>query len=282
VLGTVEWSQIGEHMAAMVPLCEEIAASLLEGKGLPSQAVGDAQKHNAVLVPTALEIHGKLPGTGANGAFTHPAFMANAIEAALRAAGMPLSRAQLTQLEELARRFADEDRRRLEGYAEDTFQLRRTVDEGDLRRRFSHDAMALLTPAQHERLRPPAIRDRLQLDLYSEAIFWGQFVRPARGEGRAEVATAASGALLPALGLTAEQEAAARAVVSDWASRLPAALVERTPDALDEMGMLHASVVRDSAVETLALLRRLVTEVPLEGDSAAKARGFGAALVPWR
>src|SRR5437773_9396627 len=118
----------------MAPLCDAIMKKMKAGEDLPGEEIGKLQQHNGPLVAAAVKVMKELPGTGANGSFTHPAFMANAIAATLDAAGKPLTPEQATAVEALARQFSDEDARRLQGYDASAYALQKTYDEAELRR----------------------------------------------------------------------------------------------------------------------------------------------------
>lgn len=280
-LDDVDWKLVGSSLNAMAPLCDAIMTKLQAGEDLPAEEIGKVQQYNGPLVTVALKVANELPGTGANGSFTHPAFMVNAMAAALDAAGKPLTDAQATAVEQLAREFSDEDARRLQSYPDPSYQLRKTIDEADLRRRFFDAAFAALTPEQRDTLTPPSTKGAIGFDLYSDGLIWATVQRPMRFKEKEEdalvtqVTAAASGALK----IPREQQEAVRTVVSRWAGELPAVLVNAS-DAKGGAFNQRVETVREAARQTLALFERLVADLKLEGAQAEAARRWPVVFVP--
>lgn len=280
-LSEVDWKSVGENLGAMTPLCDAIMKKVKAGDDMPAEELGKLQQHNGPLVVAALKVMKELPGTGANGSFTHPAFMANAIAATLDAAGKPLSPAQATALEKLGREYSDEDARRLQGYDASTYALQKTYEEAELRRRFFEAAFAALDPEQRDALTPPATKGVLGFDLFSDGLLWATVMRPLvyKEKDLDALVTQVAGALNPGLKIPQEQQDAARAEISKWAHDLPAALV--APDD-ESVGTRNPPIadVRLAAQQTIALLSRLVVDLKLEGPQADAARKWPAVLVP--
>ncbi|MCG3136127.1 MAG: hypothetical protein HMLKMBBP_03955 [Planctomycetes bacterium] len=280
ILGQVDWRIVGTSLAKMGPLCAKFAEELAKGGELPPEVVGELQRHNGPLVTQALRVMGKVPGTGANGAFTHPVFSVNALAAALDALGMPLTESQSASLLGIARRYAAEDAQRLAGYDERTFQLRKLVEEGSIRSRFLADALGALTNEQRDALRPAATRDRTSLDLWSSGIFWSQFARPVRLADREKLQSEFCRSLVTGLKLDEAGQARAEAVRASWAAALPADTLKRAEDPLSAMNMFPVAFVEEMAAAELALAERLAAELPLSGDALAAARRIQFVLVP--
>jgi RNA polymerase sigma-70 factor (ECF subfamily) len=280
-LAEVDWKSVGENLNAIAPLAGDVMTKLKKDGEMPGDEIGKLQQHNGPLVAAAVKVMKDLPGTGANGSFTHPAFQVNAIAAALDAAGKPLTDAEASALEKIGREFSDEDARRLQAYDASTYALQKTIDEADLRRRFFDAAFAALTPDQRDTLTPPAVKGVLGFDLYSDGLIWITVMRQIQfkeGDADAHV-TAAAGAMNTALKIPKEQQDAARGVVAKWAHDLPASLVTASSEPGAEYDR-HVEPVRESAKQTLALLQRLVADLKLEGAQGDAARKWPAALVP--
>lgn len=279
-LGKVDWNVVGASLAKMGPLCAKFADEIAQGRELPPDVVGDLQKHNGPLVTQALRAAGKVPGTGPNGAFTHPTFSVNAMAAALEALGMPATESQSAALHGVARRYAAEDAQRLAAYDDRTFQLRRIVEEGGVRTRFFADALAVLTEDQRAALRPAATRDRTSLDLWSSGLFWSQWARPAAYAGREQFLKDFGRGFVTGIKLDEAARARAEEMRAAWALSLPADLLKRADDPLSRMGMLSVPFVEEMAAQELALLERMAAELPLEGDSLAAAKKLQLVAVP--
>lgn len=279
-LAAVDWKTVAENVGAFPPLVQQVLQALREGREVSPEAAGELQRRNGPLVTVALRLGADIPGTGANGKFTHPAFSANAMASTLASLGKPLSAAQLTALEAVARRASDEDEERRAAYKDDVPALRRIADEADLRRRFYESARALLTPEQLETLSPAEIRDRLACDLWCEGLLWLQFARPVQASAPADLAKAALPAVAGMLRLSDADRARAEPIVADWAAKYPAAVLARPHDAYEKAFWVKCSVVAAAAESTLQLTQRLVRELDLSGPQAAGARSSQAVLVP--
>ena len=280
-LNDVDWKSVGENLNAISPICGEIAEAMSKGEdSTPLQ--GKAAQHNGHLINAAIKIIGQVPGTGVNGAFTHPAFQVNAIAAALEAAGKPLTPEQATALEKLAREFTDEDARRLEGYKETAFALQKVIDEADLRRRFFEAAFAAISEDQRNALTPPATRGILGLDLYSDGLLWATVMRVVPFRHEAALGDSVTRMLEGGMKIPTEQTEALRAVVGRWVADLPASLRDPPEGEQGGRGRTHVSLVRLAAARTLALAESVVTDLKLQGEAAARARKWPATILPVR
>lgn len=284
VLGKVDWNGVSEHIGAMTKVLSELGVALSEGKSpdqLPPETSESITKHNGPLVTVAVRLmQAKVPGTGANGSFTHPAFMSNAIIAVLEGAGKPLSDDQMTRISEISKRFVAEDAARLARYDDSTFQIRKVEEEGDLRERFFQEARGVLTAEQVELVSPAATRDRLQFDLFSAGILMYTVTRPVPYKGAAEYAETVAKSLGGPLRLSDEQKTKLTVIAAEWAAALPADITRRSENAFDKMGMLPTRNSLISATETRKLLERVARDLELQGDSLAGARRWGVVLMP--
>jgi hypothetical protein len=279
-LEAVDWGSVALHTTAIVGPIREITDAILAGKPVPLQAAGEAQKHNGPLIQSVGALGGRLSGTGPNGSYTHPAFQVNAIAAALQHLGLPLSDAQRTTLEDLGRRFSEEERKRVGAYDDTTFQMRKLVEEGDLRGRFFDAVRAALTPVQLDALSPPSTRDRLGADLWSEGLLWVTVTRQVNFTKREQFTDTVARTLGPLFRLDDAQKAKLAGTVADWAAHLPQTLVERDLDALEKAGMAPADLVAAAAGETRKLVERAATDLNLTGESLAAARRWGVVFYP--
>lgn len=278
----VDWDAVAEHMSAMPALLDQIATARRDGTELPAKALGEVQQHNGPLVTIAVQLaqSGAVTGTGANGAFTHPAFAVNALAASLERLGKPLSKSQLVSLGEIGQRFTTEEAERVARYTDATFQLQKLEEEGALKVRFFEAVRKVLTREQLDAASPPSTRDRVAGDLWSAGIFWLQFAVPVRFETQEKLVDDIARRASAVLKLTEEQKPKASSVVADWAGRLPQSFRERKVDALERVGSMPTATAQFAAAETRKLVERLATDLVLDGDSLAAARRMGFVLVP--
>jgi RNA polymerase sigma-70 factor (ECF subfamily) len=280
-LNDVDWKGVGEHLNAISSICGDIAGKMAKGEDFTAEQ-GKAAQHNGYLINAAVKIVGQVPGTGVNGAFTHPAFQANAIASALEAAGKPLTLEQGTAIEKVAREFSDEDAQRLLGYKETTYGLQKVIDEADVRRRFFDAAFAALTEEQRNALTPPETKGLLGLDLYSDGLLWITLMRPVQFKDAAGLADTITTQVQGGMKVPKEQTEPLRALVGRWVADLPASLIDPPAQQGGPRGRMHVDVVRLAAQKTLALAESIVTEMKLEGAAATTARRWSVTLVPVR
>ena len=284
VLAKLDWDSVGEHFGAMPSALGSLLTALAEGKkpeDLPPETTEGLTKHNGPLVTVAVKLmQGKVPGTGANGAFTHPAFMANAMAAALENLNLPLSDAQAARVEEISRRFVAEDVERLGRYDDATMQIKKIEEEGGLRDRFFTEARTVLSAEQLEALSPAAVRDRLQFDLFSSGILLYTVTRPMKYDSAVQFGGDVAKALSSSLRLTDEQKTKFAVIAAEWAAELPKDITTRTNDPLDKLGILRNHNALVSAGQTRRLIERAVNDLQLAGDSLNGARKWGVILMP--
>jgi hypothetical protein len=282
VLRDIDWEEVGANMHAMLPLLSAFLKGLSEGKELTDMPeIGRLQQYNGPLVTVALKAMGKVPGRGPNGAFTHPYLQVNAIAATLDAAGMPLTAAQAAALERVGREHAEADERRRGAYDERTQDLQEILEEADARDRFFEAAFAVLSPAQHDLLRPAATRGRLQGDLFSSGIVWSQYARPMTFSDRATLVALMEQTVVTTFAIPESRRADARAAVEAWADGWPPEVLGEPADALSrDFMMMRAERVREAAARQLALQRRLIENLGLDEASAKKIRDHDRVHVP--
>lgn len=279
----VEWPTVAENMNAMVPLLESLADSMQKGEDLPAEVVGKIQQHNGPLVTVAMTLdREQVPGTGPNGSFTHPAFMANAAAATLEARGLPLSKEQSAHLARLEVDFAKRDAARLAGYGDDVIQLRRIVDESKLKHGFFTDLFALLSDEQAEALSPAAVRGRTSIDLFNEGLLWAGRASPRAFRDDAELATAIQSQVITRFGLPEDMHDEARNIVASWAGGLPLSVLDREMDPLVRNGMMMSVHVTESADHFAQLFESLASGLTLDDATAARIRDFGQTIVTYR
>jgi hypothetical protein len=246
------------------------------------QSQGRIAKLNGALVEAATAVEGKWNTGNVNGAFTHPAFMTNAMAAALAAAGKPLTEEQARSLGRLGVTYTEEDQRRAAGYPESTPALAKTIDEADLRDRFFAEAFALLTEEQVVALTPPPTRGRLGLDLFSSGLLWATTSTPLGFTTRDGLAADLERTLLERQTGLASAKDDVHAAVQEWAAALPKDVVEAAPDTLASIGMPTVVQTTAAAKRQLALVTRILGGGRLTDDAAKTLRESTLVLVPVR
>lgn len=155
----------------IMPALERILKAVAEGKEPDPADSTEISNQNARLQELAFKIIKKLPtNSPGNGEYTHPLNIANLIAHALKAAGKPLSEAQIARMAELGNQYeADYDRVQAT-YNENTLRLERLIDEADLKQRFYDGVVALLEQDQRDVIVSPLTYNRVRLDFYSPGL----------------------------------------------------------------------------------------------------------------
>lgn len=267
MLEGIDWVSFGENLGAMPALTAGLAEALRDGLPPPPEIIGKLQQHNGPLAAIALTLQGTdLPGTRANGRFTHPLVMGNGIAAALAAQELPLTAEQQEKLEALSLDYDARERARVAKYGADELELAKTVEEARSKDRFFDAAFALLTEEQASALRPEAAAGRIGIDLYSSGLVWQGVGQPIMHLDPATVPELVTSRLVRQFSLT--DEAGVRDVVEQWVSEIPVAVVDYVPDALDQANMPRTAFFTDWAERTVDLLER-VRQRGLVPDSSA-------------
>lgn len=276
----VDWIAIADSMSGMVPIANRIAGAILEGVPPAPEDIGNAQKRNGPLVGAAITLNrAGVPGTGPNGAFSHPAFMTNAIAANLEALGMPLDAAQRERLGRLGNDYTRRDEARLGAYEDGLLELRKIVEEAELKEAYFADVFAMLNAAQREALSPALSRGRVRLDVFSAALVWAGRVQPIGYRDEAHLAELLESRFMSAV--VADSRDGAHQIVMAWVERLPNEITSFRPDPLDQAGLMRSEHVNRCANELVKLIETLRRDGALGDAADATLQRFGSAVVPF-
>jgi hypothetical protein len=270
-LATTDWKSVGGNMSAMVPLLRELGIALLNGEELPPKVIGAIQQHNGPLVTAALSLGEKL-GTSPNGKFSHPAFMVNAIASTLDAAGKPLSDAQYASLQTMGQEFMGVEERRIAGYDEHTWELKKLIEELESKEKFFAGALGMLSDEQREALVPEETAGRAQVDIFSPALVLAGRINVDRFADAADLTEKGANWLRMALRLPESRNEDVKAVVQQWVAQVPTALMEDTGDALSRMHMVHYTTALAWGKAMLTLLRNAETALPFDDAMRTRAK----------
>ncbi len=277
VLGDIDWDSVGKNTGELVKILVTLRRAIDEGEQLSPETITGLQNKNAPLIAAAARIAGHLPGVGTNGGYASPPFMSNLMASTLEAGHAALAPDQLRALRQLANEQIAHDQERMAGYDASTLELRKLYDEVVSRTRFFEQASALLDTKQNEILRPAALRDVANLDLFSSAIQWSQAVRPIHHDGTRESVAAAIGAdLRRQIRPSDEHTDELATYVREWADALPDELLESKRDALANLMMYDGAQVSRSAEHALELYERILRGVPLDPETQARLRAIAA------
>jgi len=273
VLREIDWGVVGTNMNSMLPLIQRLAEALAKGERPSPDAMQEIQKHNMPLVKVAVALDGRLPGSGINGTFTHPAFMANAIASTLEAAGKPLSEEQARALDKVGQEFLAADARRLKGYDERSLELQKVVDEVAIKDGSFEAAFAILSADQRDTLSPPVTRGRIQTDLFSSALMWVEHIQypPMTFRDREDLVQKVTTSIVDQYSIPDAKQGEAKSLAAELVDSLPREIVEKQPDPLEKQGLVKGSDLLAVARRQVALLGKLAT-MGLDEAAAAKVR----------
>lgn len=273
-LGRADWSVAGRHFKEMLGLMAAAGRAAESGARPDPRTDQKIEEHAVALLAQLSAFSDQVPGGGISKVFTNPAFLANALAAALDAAGMPLSADQLAALERLTTQYFVDDAARLARYDAHTFELRKIVDDGELRARFAAAALDVLTPEQRACASPPAFRDRLDGDFVSASFFWRDHASELRFADAASFAAGAADDLGKAFQLGDGRLDRLRAAVDRWTASLPSAWFDGPADVLEVRGDVRASVTADLALREVEFLEGLPDALSLDAAETERVRGF--------
>lgn len=255
VLSQINWAAMGKATLEMQPLMNELVRALEEDGEIPPELAVQIQQLNTHLVgevPKMMEAG--LPGTGPNGAYTHPLIVSNTLASTLDAAGQPLDKAQSAALAGLVRSFTAE----LDGVAagQYEFESETMMHEIEAKKRFYAEMSQRLTPEQFAAIYPKGSTDFDGLSLFGTGLITRGLLRPIKASNAADFARRAGNRMADELGFNDAETARLRTVLESVAGSSadlwgkPASAVEsklkflragRTNAALrNQVAMLHA------------------------------------------
>jgi hypothetical protein len=278
-LSEMKWKTIAESVVAMGPLMGELGQALADGKSagdLPQRI----QKYNVPLIQAAVAAsQGGMPGHGINGAFTHPALVANMVYSTLLEAGQPLDDGQVEKLGQIADRFVAEDARMRAGVGEESWALEQLVLESEIKDRFYKAVDAILTPPQVDVLHPPSLRDRTAGDIFSAGLIWLQSAQVGRAAGPDDLAQKITAGLMRQFQVPEEEKDAVARAVGDWASGFGPDVF--TPlDPLEKNNMVKMDRIRTAGRPMVALYKELVRSLPAQEEVGQRIRASAFLVVP--
>ena len=281
-LETVDWAEVGKNLHAMPPALTRLVADWIRN-GKPSvELSGKVQSFNGPLVVAAGALMKALKIENPNVAFTHPAFQANAIAAALAAAGQPLDDAQKTAISKLVTQAVDDEASRAGRYDERTLEVRKLLDRADVRDRFFDGVRAVLTAAQLPVLGDDAWHGRLIADLYSSGLIWQTVAQGIPTTDREAFVAKFAPIYTSQFEIPAASAVEFAALVSEWSREIPDDVFRGAPDPRDAVGLVLVTQVTDFARRQATLEDRTIERLKLDDAAIKKIRGFGYVFFPMR
>lgn len=281
VLAKIDWGLLGTNMKDMVPLLAKLGEAINNGETPDLDDMAEIQRLNADLINIAKTISdGKVPGSGINGAFTHPVVVANQLSAVLSAAGQALNEDQRSALDRVMKEFAarDQNLRLAEGDSE--FQLENLAQEARLKHEFYTQAKGLLNKDQFGVLYNEGSAGRTSLDMFDSGLMLGQYAKPMSATDAKSLAAKTSRAMTSQLGLTGEAATQLNGIISEWSKSYPSTYWETKADTLERKGMMKTSRIREALGRHVELTRMILGKITLTPAQRKKLIQGRLILVP--
>lgn len=292
-LGAIDWNRVGVAARTALEAARRAAHDIPRGLD-PDECAARVTRASEALFATAqpvsLLLMRSAPGTRPEAGAEHPAFVANALAAALRASHRPLSEPQVEALRGAAEAVLSSDLERLrEGPpappgplpdgASDEGALERWVALTAHRRTFRDAIYALLDDPQRRVAFPDAIRDRAGLDVFGPAFGWARRLEPVPVPSEARWSEVALGRIAgPAAPEPAQIPGLRRAVEAFFAARAAGPFLVREGE-LSRRGFPTLEECLAAARATIALLDHAARDGGLRPAQVAGLRSLDVALV---
>ena len=263
-LANIDWDATGSAVHAMVPLILELVKTLEETEEMPLELIGEVQALNAHLLKAAAALDkAKVPGTGVNGAYTHPVVTANLVHAALAKSGTPLTAQQQDALAAVASRAAATDDQRRSNENAETSKLASLLAEVDLKERFLDEARGVLTPEQLEAVMPSRSRGKIGTDIFSAGLVLAQHLSPIEASNRTEFGTKLASSLGSQLKLDPANAAKVEAMAAEFATAIPDASWQSMTATGATSRFVDVGSLREIAHKQLQMTQRMLRELDL-------------------
>jgi hypothetical protein len=278
-LAALDWQLMGEVTNTMGPLLVELAAAMERDGELPLDVAAKIGELNAKLVaqiPALLK--SGLPGTGPNGAYTHPLVAANVLAKTLDAAGVALDAGQRERIAGLVRSFAAETQAVAD--SQQDLDLQRLAAEAETKDRFYREVSSLLTPEQQQTMYPAGADRYDGTSLFHSSLFTGQFVEPVQAKGPAEFARSVSRSYGDALGLDDAASGQVRAIVERMTGASPELWQQPAGKVERDLRMLKAGRAGTAMRHQLEIMREILRQVPMTAEQRQKFSSMKRLFVP--
>jgi hypothetical protein len=278
VFNKAAWPELAEHVRELTKTLAGLPETIARGEQPSAALLAAITKHNMPLAAFAIQLSTEVGGTGPNGAYTHPAVVANLIRASLAAAGDPLTHEQEIAIDALGKAWAGEVAAQAAGYGPDALALEKTVAEVDAKQRFLLAVRGVLTDSQRSVLFDPATQGRVGLDLLSPGLVY-VIRRPVVASDRAGLEAAALKTLLDMAGMPADAGGSLDWIAKRWVEEVPGAL-EPTSATSPDFAFPTVERVQAQARAQLRAMGRLLGAGTLTDAQARTLRDTATVFYP--
>lgn len=276
-LKNADWKELGGAMQAMTPEMEPLAKAIREGKQPDPEAMKRIGAQNMKLVKLAVALQGKLPThtSNVNGEYTHPVTIVNLLASQLAAAGNPLTDAQKKRLSELGDDYERRWKNQNDAYTPETLQLKKILDEAELKQWFTEQMWQVTTPEQKALVVSPHTEGYLGVDLYSPALMFQGIARPMQAPSRDVLKSHMKDWLAGNFGVPRANLDNAEFALDDWLTSL-----NTEPKTAAEASFMHIREILATGNAQLTLYANLLPTTLNDPEVVKKVRAEDALVVP--
>jgi anti-sigma-K factor RskA len=278
-LAALDWDLMGKVTNEMGPMLVELAEAMEQDGELPLELIGKITELNAKLigqVPAMLKAG--LPGTGANGAYTHPLVSANILAKTLAAAGVEMDATQRDKIAGLVRASTIENRAVADSVQE--FDLQRVAAEVEAKDRFYREVASQLTPEQY-RVMFPEGADRFEgTSLFHSSLFTAQLIEPVSAAGPADFAGSVAQTFGKQVGLDEAAAGQVRAIVERMASAAPELWQQPASQVETDLRMMRSGRTGTAMRHQIEMMREILRQVPMTPAQRKKFTSMKRLFVP--
>lgn len=278
LLAALDWQMMGEVTHEMGPMLVELAEAMEKDGKLPMDVIAKVQALNSKLVAQvpALMASG-MPGSGPNGAYTHPLISANILAKTLDAAGLAMDAGQRAEIAGLVRSFSAEAQAVADSVHD--LDLERMASEVETKDRFFREVSSRLTPEQYRVMFPDGA-DRFEgTSLFHSSLFTRPFTEGVPASNPAEFARSVSFKLGEQIGFDDAASSQVRAIVERM-SGSPELWQHKATNVETELHMLRGGRTQAAMRNQIAIMREIAQRVPMTAEQKQKFLSMKYLLVP--
>ena len=272
-----DWPTLCGHAAELSKLLAELRERIVTGQDVGAGFQQRIIKHNTPLALFAVAFGAEMEDATPNGAYTHPAVVANMIRAALQDAGKPLSHDQEIAIKTLGDAWVGERRRA--AAATPSSQLAALVAEVDAKLRFLASVKNVLTEEQRGLLFHPETEGRLKLDLLSPALVY-VLTQPVEAESREDMQTKLLRGLFDQAGIEIDDPSAYAWISERWVDEIPR-VADPLPVRSVDLRFPHVDVVQARARAQATAIERVLAMGGLTDEQVKGLRAIGTLIYPF-
>lgn len=272
-----DWPMLCGHAAELSTLLADLRERIVTGQDVGAGFQQKLMKHNTPLALFAVAFGAEMEDTTPNGAYTHPAVVANMIRAALQEAGKPLTHDQEIAIKTLGDAWIGERRRAASSTP--SSELAALVAEVDAKLRFLASVKNVLTEEQRGTLFHPETEGRLKLDLLSPALVY-ILTQDIRAEAREDMQTKLMQGLFDQAGVEVADPSAYAWIGERWVDEIPGA-AEPLPVRSPDLRFPHVDAVQARARAQATAIERVLAMGGLSDEQVTALRAVGTLLYPF-